>query len=76
MAFMKIAFALILLCIVLALAMAGRAMLGDDGRDPAQSKSRRMFRSLALRVALSVGLFLFILVSYHLGWIRPTGIAL
>jgi len=44
-----------------------------DGRD-GQPKTNRMVRALALRVALSVALFLFILISYKLGWIQPTGI--
>jgi hypothetical protein len=33
-----------------------------------------MARALALRVALSVGLFLIILLAYHLGWIQPGGL--
>jgi hypothetical protein len=33
-----------------------------------------MARALALRVALSVALFVFILFSYWMGWIQPTGI--
>lgn len=60
--------------IVAALAGAGRAML-RDGRDGAP-KTNRMVNALALRVALSVGLFLFILLAYHLGWIEPTGLPL
>jgi hypothetical protein len=35
-----------------------------------------MARALALRVALSVGLFLAILVAYQLGWIQPSGVPL
>jgi hypothetical protein len=35
-----------------------------------------MMRALALRVLLSVLLFGFILLSYWLGWIHPTGIPL
>ena len=33
-----------------------------------------MARALALRVGLSVALFLFILLSWYMGWVRPTGI--
>ena len=58
--------------IVLALALAGRAML-KDGRDGAP-KSRRMVHALTWRIGLSVALFLFVLLSYKLGWIRPTGV--
>ena len=71
---MKLIIAGALVAIILALALAGRAML-RDGRD-GQPKSNRMVKALALRVALSIGLFLFILVSYKMGWIQPTGIPL
>ncbi|HEU4457965.1 MAG TPA: DUF2909 domain-containing protein [Methylibium sp.] len=60
--------------IVLALAAAGRALL-NDGRDGAP-KSNRMLHALALRIGLSVALFLFILLAYKLGWIQPTGLPL
>jgi len=60
--------------ILLALGAAGRAML-NDGRDGAP-KTDRMLHALALRIGLSVALFVFILVAYKLGWIRPTGLPL
>jgi DUF2909 family protein len=56
----------------IALAMAGRALL-KDGRD-GKPKSNRMVKALAWRVGLSVSLFLFILLSYQMGWIQPTGL--
>jgi len=34
----------------------------------------RMVKALALRVALSATLVLFLVVSYKLGWIAPTGV--
>ncbi|MDO9003764.1 MAG: DUF2909 domain-containing protein [Aquabacterium sp.] len=71
---MKIIITFALLAIIVALALAGRALL-KDGRDGAP-KSNRMLHALALRVALSVGLFVFILISYKMGWIQPTGIPL
>ncbi|KGM41932.1 membrane protein [Aquabacterium sp. NJ1] len=71
---MKIVIAFALLAIVMALALAGRAML-QDGRD-GQPKTNRMVKALALRVGLSIALFLFILLSYKLGWIHPTGVPL
>lgn len=71
---MKIAFLLALVAIVAALALAGRAML-NDGRD-GQPKSNRMVKALALRVGLSIALFVFILISYKIGWIHPTGVPL
>ena len=58
--------------ILAALASAGRAML-NDGRQGAP-KTNRMARALAWRVGLSVALFLFILLSWSLGWIQPTGL--
>ena len=33
-----------------------------------------MARALALRVGLSIALFLFILLSWAMGWVRPTGL--
>lgn len=71
---MKIVIAFALLAIVAALVLAGRAML-QDGRD-GQAKTNRMVKALALRVGLSIALFLFILLAYKLGWIHPTGIPL
>jgi hypothetical protein len=71
---MKIIITFALLAIIAALVLAGRALL-KDGRDGAP-KSNRMLHALALRVALSVSLFLFILFSYKMGWIHPTGIPL
>lgn len=61
-----------LLAIVVMLIMAGRAML--TAPESKQSAPRRMMRALALRVALSVALFVFIWVAYRAGWIQPTGI--
>lgn len=60
--------------ILAALALAGVFMM-RDGRD-GQPRSGKMMRALALRVALSVLLFAFILFSYWAGWIQPTGIPL
>jgi len=57
-----------------ALAMAGVFMM-RDGRD-GKPKTGNMMRALAVRVGLSVLLFAFILLSYWLGWIQPTGIPL
>lgn len=71
---MKIVFAFALLAIVMAMVFAGRAML-KDGLD-GKPKSSRMVHALAWRVGLSIALFLFILLSYKMGWIHPTGIPL
>jgi hypothetical protein len=41
---------------------------------PGDARNKLMARALALRVGLSVALFLFILLSWYMGWVRPTGI--
>jgi len=57
--------------IIAALATAGFFMLrGDSGK----SRSGHMARALAVRVGLSILLFICILVAYELGWIHPTGV--
>ena len=58
--------------IIGALVFAGFSMV-KDGRD-GKPKSDRMMRALALRVGVSVLLFLCLLGSYLMGWIEPTGI--
>ena len=61
-----------LVLVLAALAGAGLFMLRhgpDDG-----SADKRMARALAIRVALSVTLFLVILLAWSLGWIHPKGI--
>ncbi len=59
--------------ILFALAAAGVAMV-RGGRRSDQPPSGRMMRALALRVAISVCLFLAILLAWHFGWIHPTGV--
>ena len=71
---MKTVVALAFVGILGALAMAGVFML-RDGRD-GKPRAGRMMRALALRVGLSVLLFVCILLSYWLGWIQPTGVPL
>jgi Protein of unknown function (DUF2909) len=69
---MKTVMVLMLVAVLGALASAGLFMLrkGQDG----DHRNRRMARALALRVGLSVALFLFILLSWYMGWVKPTGI--
>ncbi|MFN5701744.1 MAG: twin transmembrane helix small protein [Betaproteobacteria bacterium] len=69
---MKLLIALALVGIIAALASAGVFMLkksrGGDGRD------NKMARALAMRVGLSIALFLFVLFSYWMGWVQPSGL--
>ncbi|MBI5333200.1 MAG: twin transmembrane helix small protein [Burkholderiales bacterium] len=69
---MKLIVAAAFAAILLALGLAGRAMLRDGRRG--EPKTNRMVRALAWRVGISVALFVFILLSYKLGWIQPTGL--
>ena len=71
---MKTLIALALAGIVGVLVLAGVFMFrdGSDGKP----KAGNMMRALALRVTLSVLLVAFILLSYWMGWIKPTGIPL
>jgi hypothetical protein len=70
---MKIIIALAFVAILAALASAGIFMIkrGSDGQ-PAPKD--RMARALAIRVGISVSIFLFVLLSYFMGWIEPTGL--
>jgi hypothetical protein len=43
--------------------------LSRSSTDPA--RGQRMVRALALRVGLSVSLFLLLLLAWRLGWIQP-----
>ncbi len=63
---------LMFVAVLVALASAGVFMLRKG--DPNEVRKNHMARALAVRVALSVSLFLFILLSWYMGWIRPTGI--
>lgn len=64
---LKVLIVLMLLAIVASL---GSALfhLSRSGGD-----SRRMFRALALRVGLSVGLFILLMAAWSLGLITPHG---
>jgi len=70
---MKIMMVLLMVAVLGALASAGVFMLrkGGEGGD---RRSKHMARALAVRVGLSVALFLFILLSWYMGWVRPSGI--
>ncbi len=65
---MKLVFILAFVVILASLAFALFFMMRDKGN------SNRMVNSLTMRVALSVALFIFVLVAHYLGWIEPTGL--
>ena len=68
---MQVLVALAFAVILTALVVAGVFMLrGGDGA----SRSGRMMRALAVRIGVSVALFLCVLIAWRLGWIHPTGI--
>lgn len=70
---MKAIIIIALLAVLAALASAGVFMLRkDDSADG--RRDRKMARALAVRVGLSVALFLFILLSWWMGWVRPGGL--
>ena len=68
---MKTLMVLMLLAVLVALASAGFFMLrkGQDG----DQRSKHMARALAVRVGLSVALFLLVLLAWAMGWVQPTG---
>lgn len=67
---MKFIILLAFIGILGALGAAGLFMLRRGG----SRRSPNMARALAVRVAVSVALFLVILLSWHMGWIAPTGV--
>jgi len=77
---MKVLIVLALLAIIGTLASAGLFMLRRGRIDPSEDdparRDKRMARALALRVGLSIALFLLILLAYSLGWIQPSGVPL
>jgi hypothetical protein len=70
---MKSLIVVMLIAVLGALASAGFFMLrrkdGSTRQDP-----KAMARALALRVALSIGIFLIVLLAWWAGWIVPTGL--
>jgi flagellar basal body-associated protein FliL len=69
---MKIVIVAFLVLVLAALGGAGFFMLRRGPEDAGADK--RMARTLAIRVALSVTLFLLILLAWSLGWIHPSGV--
>jgi hypothetical protein len=65
---MKIIVAIAFILILGSLGSALFFLMRDKG------KSNRTVQALAMRVGLSIALFLLLLASYKMGWIKPTGI--
>ena len=65
---MRIVVVIVLIAIIASLFSALVFLYRDKG------KGTRIVKALALRVALSVGLFAFLLIAYRLGWIGPQGL--
>lgn len=65
---MKILVAIAFILILGSLGSALFFLMRDKG------KSNRTVQALAVRVGLSITLFLLILLAHHLGYIQPTGI--
>ena len=65
---MKIIVIVGLIAVVASLFSALYFLYRDRGR------GERMVKALAIRVALSATLVIFLVVSYKMGWIAPTGI--
>ena len=63
---------LVILCLVAIVVSMASALLylfrGGEGG------SSKMLRALTIRVTISVGLFVFLMLSYKLGWIGPQGV--
>ena len=71
---MKILIALGFLAILASLGTALFFMMRTGKND--QQRGQRMVWALALRVALSILLFLSLLLAWKLGYIQPTGVPL
>lgn len=69
---MKTVMVLLLLAVLVALTGAGVFMLrkGKDGDE----RGKNMARALTVRVALSVLLFLLVMLGWAMGWLHPSGI--
>lgn len=65
---MKILIVLVLLAIIAAMGAAMYFMVHDTG------PKKRTVNALILRISLSVGLIVFLVVCYFMGWIQPHGL--
>lgn len=70
---MKFVIILAFLAILASLGSALFFMMRRDDKAGDQRRSRAMFRALALRIGLSIVLFVCVLVAAKLGYIHPSG---
>jgi ABC-type uncharacterized transport system YnjBCD permease subunit len=78
---MSILVAIVFLVILAALAAAGFFMLRSSGSSgdadtDAAARNSRMARALTVRIAVSVVLFICVLLAWKFGYIRPSGLPL
>jgi Protein of unknown function (DUF2909) len=73
---MKLIIGLAFVVILGALASAGVFMLRRPRDDADQDQRSHMARALTVRIGVSVAVFLFVLLSWFMGWIQPTGVPL
>jgi putative copper export protein len=78
---MSLLVALAFLVILAALAAAGFFMLRSSGSQEgteadAAARNSRMAKALALRIGVSVLLFICVLLAWKLGYIKPSGLPL
>lgn len=76
---MSIFVALGFLIVLAALAAAGFFMLRSSGSNEtteadANARNSRMAKALAVRISVSVVLFICVLVAWKLGYIKPSGL--
>jgi len=57
---------ILILVAILASLGSGLFYMVKDGRD-----SKRMVKALTWRISLSLGLFVFLMVGYYVGWFQP-----
>ena len=74
MLLMKILVAIAFIAILASLVSALIYMMRAPRESGTQPSKRNMATALALRVGLSVVLFVCVLVSWKMGWIQPTGL--
>lgn len=66
--FIKAVTIFVMLVIIISLASGVVFLVRDEG------KSKRTVKALTWRIALSLGLFIFLFIAFALGWVSPHGI--